>query len=349
MNDEPRTLTAGQIAEKLGGRLVGVPSVGVCGINTLSDARSDEITFITDQSYARRWVDSQAAAAVVTDGLKVPGHNAASRALVFVPDAELATIELLRFWEPAPPLPEEGIHPTAWVHPEARLGEGVRIGPHVSVDHGSVVGDRTVLHAGVRIYAGVTLGEGCVIHANTVIRERCTLGRAVILHPNVSIGADGFGYRPAPDGSGLLKVPQIGTVQIHDLVEIGANTCVDRGKFGATVIGAGTKIDNLCQVAHNCRIGRACVIAGQCALAGSVVLGDGVVMAGQVGVADQLTIGSGATIAGGSGVTRNVPAGETWFGYPADRARDTLRRISAVHKLPDHIRRVSRLLQDGKR
>ena len=133
----------------------------------------------------------------------------------------------------------------------------------MSVDRDASIGDHTVLHAGVRIYAGVEIGPNCVLHANCVVRERCTIGDEVILHQNVSIGADGFGYRPAPDGSGLLKVPQIGTVEIQDRVEIGAGACVDRGKFGATLIGEGTKIDNLCQIAHNCRIGRSCVIAGR--------------------------------------------------------------------------------------
>lgn len=349
MNARQKVLSAAQIAEKFGGRLDGAPEVRVGGINTLDDAGENEITFIADQKHAAGWGRSRAAVAVVTEGLVIPDHDPSSRALVFVDDAELATIELLRLWEPEPPLPEIGVHPTAFVHPSAGLGDGVRVGPHVSVDRDSTVGDRTVLHAGVRIYSDVAIGQDCVLHSNCVLRERCTLGRGVILHLNVSIGADGFGYRPAPDGSGLLKVPQIGTVQIHDQVEIGANSCVDRGKFGPTVIGAGTKIDNLCQVGHNCRLGRSCVIVSHCAIAGSVTMGDGVVMGGKVAVAEQIRIGDGARIAGGSGVTRNVPAGETWYGYPADRIQDTLRQVAALRKLPEHIRRVSRLLQDGKR
>lgn len=349
MNERQTTCSAAEIAERLHGRLDGPAGVTVSGVNTLDDASADQVTFIADRKHAAHWGRSRAGIAVATEGIDVPDHDPSSRAVVYVPDAELATIELLRWWQPPPSLPEIGVHPAAFVHPAARLGQAVRIGPHVSVDRDASIGDHTVLHAGVRIYAGVEIGPNCVLHANCVVRERCTIGEEVILHQNVSIGADGFGYRPAPDGSGLLKVPQIGTVEIQDRVEIGAGACVDRGKFGATLIGEGTKIDNLCQIAHNCRIGRSCVIAGLCGLAGSVTLGDGVVMGGQAGAADHLTIGEGAIIAARSGLTRNVPPGATWYGYPADDMRKTLRRIAALHKLPEHIRLVSRLLQAEKR
>lgn len=349
MNQRQATYSAEEIAGRLSGRLDGPGHVTVRGVNTLDDASPDQITFIADRRHASRWGESRASIAVVTEGIQVPDHDPSARALIFVGDAELATIELLKLWQPPPPLPAIGVHPAAFVDPGARIGEAVRIGPHVSVDRGASIGDRTVLHAGVRIYPDVAIGRNCVLHANCVVREKCTIGDNVILHQNVSIGADGFGYRPAPDGSGLLKVPQIGTVEIRDGVEIGAGTCIDRGKFGATLIGEGTKIDNLCQIGHNCRIGRNSVIAGLCGLAGSVTVGDGVVIAGQVGVADHMTIGEGAVIAAKSGITRDVPPGETWYGYPADDMRKTLRRIAALNKLPEHIRLASRLLQAGER
>jgi UDP-3-O-[3-hydroxymyristoyl] glucosamine N-acyltransferase len=160
-------------------------------------------------------------------------------------------------------------------------------------------------------------------------------------HQGVSIGADGFGYRPDPHGGGLLKVPHLGTVEVGDRVEIGANACVDRGKFGATVVGEGTKIDNLVQIAHNCRIGRSCIIAGLCGLSGSVTLEDGVVLGGNVGIADHVTIGAGARIGAKAGVMSDVPAGRSMLGCPADDLRAALRQMAAVRKLPDLIRGLS--------
>jgi UDP-3-O-[3-hydroxymyristoyl] glucosamine N-acyltransferase len=199
-----------------------------------------------------------------------------------------------------------------------------------------------VLQPGVRIHADVVVGASSILHANTVVRHECVIGRRVILHQNVSIGADGFGYRPAPDGRGLVKMPHIGNVVIEDDVEIGANSCVDRGKFGSTVIGAGTKIDDLCMIAHNVRIGRCCVLAGRTSISGSVTIGHGVQMGGSSGVADHLTIGNGARIGAGAGVVRDMPAGATWMGFPADDASVVKRQWVALKRLPELVRRLGK-------
>jgi UDP-3-O-[3-hydroxymyristoyl] glucosamine N-acyltransferase len=164
------------------------------------------------------------------------------------------------------------------------------------------------------------------------------MGDYCIIHPNVTIGSDGFGYRPSPDGLGLVKIPQIGTVEIGDGVEIGAGSCVDRGKFGATTIGDSTKIDNLVQIAHNCKIGRSCVMTGQCALAGSVTLGDGVIMGGRAGVRDHVTVGAGAKLGAGTVVLSDVAPGKTLLGFPAGDYRQTLRIWAAQKQLPDLIK-----------
>jgi UDP-3-O-[3-hydroxymyristoyl] glucosamine N-acyltransferase len=166
------------------------------------------------------------------------------------------------------------------------------------------------------------------------------VGRGVIMHQHVSIGADGFGYRPAPDGRGLTKMPHIGKVIIEDGVEIGAGTCIDRAKFGSTVIGAGTKIDNLVQIAHNCQIGRCCLIAGQSGLGGSVTLGDGVILGGAAGVVEHMTIGAGARVGARSLVTRHVPPGASRLGTPADDAQSTMRQWASVRQLPEVLRRM---------
>ena len=179
-----------------------------------------------------------------------------------------------------------------------------------------------------------SIGSRTVIWSGTIIRERCRIGNSCIIHPNVTIGADGFGYRPSADGRGMVKIPQIGTVEIGDSVEIGAGSCVDRRKFSATSIGDGTKIDNLVQIAHNCKIGRSCVMAGQSGLAGSVTLGDGVIMGGRAIVSDHVTVGAGARLGGNAGVMSDVPPGKTLLGIPADDYRKTLKVWASMKKLP---------------
>ncbi len=337
--------TTSDLAERVHGELRGRSDLPIVGINSMDEAKATEITFIADASHARRWREVVARAAVVSNGLEPERHNPRSRALIFVPDARLAVIKLLSLFEPPSPSPDIGIHPFAVVHRTASIGRQPRIGPHVSIDQGATIGDRVTLHAGVRVYPLVVIGDDSVLHANTVVRARCRIGHNVILHQNVSIGADGFGFQPAPDGSGLLKEPQIGTVIIEDHVEVGANTCIDRGKFGATMIGAGTKIDNLVQIGHNCRIGRGCVIVALTGVGGSVVVGDGARLGGAVGIADHLRIGKGATVGAGSGVVRDVPDGQTHLGYPANDATATLRQWASIRKLPKSLTLLARLLK----
>jgi UDP-3-O-[3-hydroxymyristoyl] glucosamine N-acyltransferase len=351
MSSAPTLYTTADLAQHVSGDLHGRPDLPIAGVNALKEATAREITFITDAAHARQWAEASAGAAVISAGLEPAGHDPESRALIVVPNAALAVVELLRLYAPPAPPPDPGCHPTAVVHAGATIGQDVHLGPHVSIDDEAIIGDRVVLHAGVRVYAGSAIGDDSILHANAVIRERCRLGRRVVLHPNVTIGADGFGYEPAPDGSGLIKVPHIGIVIIEDDVEIGAGTCVDRAKFGATVIGAGTKIDNLVQIGHNCRIGRHCAIAGRAGLSGSVTVGDHARIAGAVGIVDHVSIGSGATIGAAAGVMKDVPPGETHVGSPAAEIRQTLRQWAAVRKLPDWMQQASRLLkvhQHGK-
>ncbi len=336
-----RMLTAHDLAHALGAELIGPGDILIRRINALEEAGPEEVTFIHDSQHAARWADSRAAAAIVSRNL-VPLDDPHSRPFLVVENAELASIEALRIFMPEPARPEPGIHPTAWVHPAAQISGTAAIGPHCSVDARAAIGPGTILHAGVRIYPDVTIGENCEIHGGCVIRERCRIGSHVILHQNVNIGADGFGYRPDPDGSGLIKMPHIGTVCLEDHVEIGAGSCVDRAKFSRTVIGTGTKIDNLVQIAHNCRIGRMCVIAGQAGLAGSVVVGDGVQIGGQVAIAEHVRIGDGVRIGARSGVMRDIDPGQSVLGVPAEPARETLRQTAAIRKLPDLLKEFSR-------
>lgn len=333
--------TTVSLANMLGGRLDGC-DLPISGVNSIADAGPNEITFISNPAYARKWAQCDAAAAVISSGLEVSGHDPQHRALIVVENAELAMGELLRMFAPPAAVPEPGVHATAFVHPSATIGQGARIGAHVSVDRAAVIGRNVTLHPGVRVGADVCIGDDCEIHANCVIEAHCVLGRSVVLHGNVTIGADGFGYRPAADGRSLVKVPHIGNVQIEDHVEIGANTCVDRAKFSSTVIGTGTKIDNLVQIAHNCRIGRWCVIAGQSGLAGSVTVGDFVQMGAKAGAAEGVTIGDRARIGAKAGVMKDVPPGMSVLGLPAEDARIALRQAAAIRRLPDLISELSR-------
>lgn len=337
--------TTGSLAQRVNGELRGRDDLKIFGVNAIEDASVDQITFIGDSTHAAQWAHAKAGAALVTKGIEPKGHDPASRALIIVPQAELAMIELLCAFKPQTPPPQPGVDPTASIHNDAVIGKNVCIGPHVSIDRGSQIADDVILHAGVRIYADVIIGQRSELHANAVIRERCHIGRNVILHQNVSIGADGFGFQSSADGSTMLKVPHIGTVVIEDDVEIGSNTCVDRGKFQSTRIGKGSKIDNLCQIGHNCQIGNSCIISGMTALGGSVILGDGAMLAGGVRVVDHVIVGTRSRIGAGAGVMRDVPDGETHLGAPAGEASAVLHQWAAIRKLPDWMKRISQRLR----
>lgn len=336
----PDTLptTASDLAQRLGASLRGAPDARIAGIDTLDRAGAETLSFIRDDRNLAAWRASKCAAAFVSTQLaaSIPADDPAlvERALIVVKDADLAMVRVLELVAPTPHhptgvSPDASIDPTATLAPDAIVGRGAVIGPR------AVIGAATIIHPNCVISADARIGARCVFFAGVVIMDRCSVGDNCILHPGVVIGADGFGYRPSPDGRGLIKIPHIGTVEIGPFVEIGANTCIDRGKFGATTIGAGTKIDNLVQIGHNCQVGRSCIICGQAALAGSVTLEDGVTIGGSVGIADNINIGARAVVGGRSGVMDDIPPGETWFGYPARPVRQALRSVSAMDNLSD--------------
>ncbi len=340
---EPR-FTAAELAAKVAGELIGPGDVEIRGLDTVAEAEASTLTFVGDLAHARALAASRAGAAVVTRTLAKEVAPDGRRAIILVDDADRAMIVALELFARPEALPAAGVHPTATVEPGARLGEGVRIGPGCWIAAGASVGDRTVLYAGVSIYPGATVGKDCTFHSNVSIRERCRVGDRVILHSGVAIGTDGFGYRPAPGGRGILKVPHLGNVVLEDEVEIGANSCVDRGKFGSTTIGFATKLDNLVQIGHNCRIGRCCVISGLSGVAGSTSIGDGTRIGGGAGLADHLTIGRGVSIAAMSGVMNDIPDGETWGGYPAQEIRRTKMEVLAVRRLPELMRKFKSMI-----
>ncbi len=326
-----KSLTIKEINEILKGDLVGDTNRQIIGPEQLEKAGNNNITFIGGTKYARLWETSKACAAIVDEKLTIePGEN---RALIKVKNADLAMARLLEVFDPGHPPFDVDIHPTAVIHESVIIGEKCKIGAGCYIGKDVVLGDAVVIYPNVTILDETKVGIGTVIWSGTVIRERCEIGAYCIFHTNVSIGADGFGYRPSEDGRGLVKIPQIGNVVIGNGVEIGANSCVDRGKFSSTIIGDGCKIDNLVQIAHNCILGRSCIMAGNSGLAGSVTLGDGVIIGGSASIKDHTTIHSGATVGAGSGVVSDVQAGKTVLGYPADDSREMLKQWVALRKL----------------
>lgn len=325
--------TTGSLAQLLGARLDGPADLPIRALDGIDSAGPESLTFIRSGRYAARWARSRAAAALISDGLDAPGHDPSARALLRVPDADRALIAVLELFAPQPRPPAPLLHAAASIDPQATVAGSAHVGPGCVVARGASVGDGAVLIANVTVGTDASVGRACTLHPGVAVMDRCTIGDGCTIHAGAVIGADGFGYRPAPDGRGLVKIPHIGAVRIGNGVEIGANTCIDRAKFGDTVVGDGTKIDNLVQIGHNCVIGRACVICGLCGLAGSVTLGDGVVLGGGVRIADNLTIGAGARIGGGSGVMHDIPEGQTWLGAPATPYREQVRLIAALKKL----------------
>ena len=320
-----------EINDLVKGELIGKTTQQIDGPEQLGNASISQITFIGSTKYIKQWEDSKACAALVNDNLTVePGKN---RALIKVKNADLAMAKILELFNPPAPEFDTDIHPTAVIHETAKIGSGCKIGANCYVGKNVVLGNDVILYPNVCVFDETTIGDHTVVWSGTVIRERCIIGSHCIFHTNVSIGADGFGYRPSDDGRGLVKIPQIAIVIIGHYVEIGANSCVDRAKFSATIIGDGCKIDNLVQIAHNSVMGRSCIMAGHSGLAGSVTLGDGVIIGGSASIKDHTTIHSGATVGAGSGVMNDVAAGKTVLGYPAQDARDMLKQWVAMRRM----------------
>lgn len=314
-------LTSAEVARLVGGELRGDPHVVVEGVAPLDRAGPRHVSFLATAAYAGEVERSLAGVVLVDAALQDAVGRAPARVIVPRPhEAILALLPALYDVAPA----------AAGIAPTARLGRGVTIGPDVRIDDYVVVGDGARIGAGSRLYPHV------VVYPGTEIGARCTV------HAGARLGSDGFGY-VFRDGA-HQKIPHVGRCLIGDDVEIGANTAIDRGSIDDTVIGSGTKIDNLVHVAHNVRIGERCLVMAQVGIAGSVHIGDGVILAGQAGLSGHLTVGAGARIAAQAGVFGDVPPGETWSGYPARPHREALRASGALFRLAGMMRPLERLV-----
>lgn len=329
------TFTAAQIAEQLRGEVIGDGSIPLTGLAPADCARAGDLTFAEKESYFLAAEQSQASAILVSGSF-----TSAKKVLIKVANPRVAVARLLPLFFP-PELPAAGIHPSASIAASAQIDSTAHIGPNCVIGEGVKIGARTVLMGGNHLGRGTQVGEDVCLFPNVVLYARTQIGNRVAIHASTVIGSDGYGY--VFDEGRHRKILQIGNVIIHDDVEIGANAAIDRGALGSTVIGQGTKIDNLVHVAHNVVIGRHCLIMGQVGFAGSTRLGDYCVIASQSGIAGHLKLGNQATVGAKSGVMRDVGDKETVLGIPAAPDKQAKRQWVGVQQLPETARRLREL------
>ncbi len=327
--------TAAEIAKQIGGEVIGQPALLLKGFAPADRAQPGDLTFAENANYFAR-AEQSAASAIIIDG----PFTSDRKTLLRVPDARIAFAKVLPLFFPEPVLPA-GVHCTAIIAESARVDSTAHVGPYCVIGENVRIGPGSVLQGGNYIGAGCQLGEAVNLFPNVVLYAGTEVGNRVRIHAGTVIGSDGFGY--VQDGGIHRKVPQIGSVIIRDDVEIGANVTVDRGALGPTIIGRGTKIDNLVQIAHNVTIGEHCLVVSQAGVAGSTKLGNYVILAGQAGIAGHLKIGNRVSVAAQSGVMHNIPDGEKWLWSPAQPDRQAKRQMIALQQLPDLLRRFNEL------
>ena len=317
-----------ELAQWLEAEFEGDGEVEIAGVAPIESAGPADISFINSRKAAQQAEASGAGCLIVPMDFAGTG-----RTIIRAASPRTAFARAIGRLHP-PRRPEPGVHPTAVIAATARIGEGVSIGPHASIGEASSLGPGSTVGAGSRIGAGVVIGEGGLLHANVTIYDGVHIGRGVVLHSGCVIGADGFGF--VMESGRYEKFPQVGSVEIGDYVEIGANACIDRAALGVTSIGEGAKIDNMVHVGHNCRIGRHVVIAAQTGFSGGVVVEDYAVIGGQVGIGDKARIESGAVLGSGCGIltSKIVRGGQVVWGTPARPLKEYLTQLASLARLP---------------
>jgi UDP-3-O-[3-hydroxymyristoyl] glucosamine N-acyltransferase len=327
-----------QLAELVGGQTQGDADTIIQDAKSLNDAQPGHITFVEDEKHLRGLTASRASAAVVPISVTTAGLP-----LIQVADPLAAFVTIVRHLRGESKTPPIGIDPRSFIHPTAKLGSEASVLPFACIGEGSIVGARCRIHAGAVVGRFCRLGDDVTLYPHAVLYDGTILGHRVTIHANAVLGADGFGYR-LHDGR-HDKVPQLGHVEIGDDVEIGACTTIDRGTFQATQVGAGTKIDNLVQIGHNCKIGRHNLLVSQMGIAGSSSTGDYVVVAGQVGITDHVHLGDQVIVGAKAGVTKDVPPGLRMLGAPATPEREQKRILMTLERLPEIRRDLRRIKQ----
>jgi UDP-3-O-[3-hydroxymyristoyl] glucosamine N-acyltransferase len=330
------SLTLSEIARLDEGKLSGDGSLPICGAGTLAVATEGQITLADNPQHAAHLARCPASAVVVPESFQPEG-----RPTITVANVHVAFSLIVSHFYPPRTTRRPGISPAAFVDPSARLGAGVEVHPHASIGADVVVGENCVIHSGVRILDGCRLGAGSTLFPNVVLYENTVVGERAIIHAGAVLGAHGFGYSLVQGQHKLCA--QLGFVQVGDDVEIGAATTIDRGTYGPTVVGDGTKLDNLVQIGHNCRLGKHNLVCSQVGLAGSCTTGDYVVMAGQVGIADHLHMADRSVLGAKSGVMFDTEPGKRYIGLPAVEEREAFRNAALVRQLPTFKKQIHEL------
>ncbi len=327
-----------EIAKFINGELAGDGEVLIKGINGVNEANDGDLAFVLSAQGAALIESTKASCVVVPKSIS--GNF--NKPLIKVENPSIAFSRIIGLLMPDRIPRPKGIHPTAVIALGARIAKTAAIGPYVVIEEGASIGEDTVVYSFCYIGKNTKIGKDCTFYPNVTIREEVTIGNGVIIHPGSVVGSDGFGYDVQKDGT-QVKIPQLGTVVIEDDVELGSCVTVDRARFNKTVIGRGTKIDNLVQIAHNVIIGPNCVIAAQSGISGSSELGRNVVFGGQVGVVDHVKIGDFVIAGGKTGIFKSYPANTVLFGYPSRQADKAKRQIAAIGLLPKLFKRVREL------
>lgn len=326
------------IAKLINGELIGDGEVLISGVNGINEAREDELAFILKPEYAPL-IDKTRAAGVIVPKETTGTFN---KPLIKIDNASSVFSKIIELLMPDRIPRPKGISTNASISSKAKLSKDVSVGPYVFIEAGASIGNKTVIYPFCYIGKNVRIGSSCILYPNVTVREEVVLGDRVIIHPGTVIGSDGFGYDTQKDGT-HYKIPQLGTVIIEDDVELGACVAVDRARFNRTIIGKGSKIDNLCQIAHNVIIGPNCLIAGQSGISGSCELGRNVVLGGQVGLSDHIKLGDFVMAGAKTGISKSFPARTTLFWYPArpvDKAREVIASVGLLPKLYARVREL---------
>jgi UDP-3-O-[3-hydroxymyristoyl] glucosamine N-acyltransferase len=324
-----------ELADRIGGRISGDPDVEITGVSGIDEAKEGDITFLLDKKSLKEIPALNASALIVKKEVKECTLN-----MLVSDNPQFTFARALEVFYSKPYSPS-GVSAKAYIGTHVTMEDDVSIHPHACINSNAVLGSRVTVSSGVFIGEGVSIGDDSFIYPNVTIRENVTIGKKVIVHSGTVIGSDGYGY--VPEKGKHCKIPQIGGVIIEDEVEIGANACIDRGTVGNTIIGWGTKIDNLVQIGHNVKIGKSCIIVSQVGISGSVEIGDGVILAGQVGIRDHIKVGNKAIVGAQSGIGSDIPEGQVYSGSPAIPHKTWLRAQSIYSKLPEYVRRLQEM------